>query len=106
MRLQKPKNDSLVYKILLTLEEDRSVLVMDNHTISLRYDPVLGTLKIITPIRLILNRIFRLSDEIQKQVTSDIEVFEQVYVLESNLQKYSKDISKLRAYYESEYIFV
>lgn len=102
--LRQPNNDSIVYKILIALQDDRTVLLMNEYTLHMEYNGDTGRLKLITPIRIIINRMFKLVNETHKQLTADVEVFEQEYVLDSTLRDLSNDLEKLKVHYESEYL--
>lgn len=102
--LRKPSNDSLVYKIIITLLNKGTVILMNDYTIHIHYNYELGLLSIYSPVRILLNRMFRLKDESIKSVSSDIKVYNQEYLLEEALMSSSDNLQKLKAYYESEYL--
>lgn len=101
---RKPNNDSLVYKILITLINKGTIILMNDYTMRISYDKDLGILRIKTPVRIIINRMFKLKDECINKVTPDINLYSQEYILDTELLKESDNLLKLKAHYESEYL--
>jgi hypothetical protein len=93
-----------VYKILITLLNRGTVILMNDYTIHIHYNDKLGLLSIYSPVRILLNRMFKLKDESVKSVSSDIKIYNQEYLLEEALMSSSENLQRLKAHYESEYL--
>jgi hypothetical protein len=101
--IRKPKDDSIVYEILTALCNRSTCVLMNDHTMSIRFEN--GRLSIVTPYRIILNRMFKLCDESSIIVSSDVKVFKQEYILDENLLKYSNRPHALKTHYEKNYLY-
>lgn len=100
--IRKPNDDSLVYAILIALNKGASVLLVNEYSVSITYKN--GTLSMISPYRILLNRMFKLCEEKSSKLEG-IEVFEQTYLLDYALKEDSNDLPKLIKYYENTYLF-
>lgn len=100
--IRKPKDDSIVYEILNALCNKSTCVLMNDYTMSIRFEK--GRLNIITPYRIILNRMFKLCEEISTIVSSDIKVYQQEYILGEQLVKLSEQPFRLKEYYEKNYM--
>lgn len=102
--IRKPCDDSLVYALLVALEKGRTSLILNNFTISIRYRE--GKLSIISPYRIVLNRMFKLTDEVSSVVGEGLRVFNQTYIIDDNLDYLRNSYNDLKRHYELTYLLI
>lgn len=100
--IRKPKDDSLVYCILIALCRGNTALVLDDYSIKIKYKS--GRLSITSPYEYLLSRMFDLNTSRVIVVDEDTTIYEQEYLLQDQLSKYEDDLLGLKKYYEESYL--